>query len=213
MKNYLFIFVIILLCSFRRKDNTPILDPLKIDVELLKQSIVDVINEGRIRRRKKIISIDLALDSVVNYFASKYEKKPLYKRKRKLKRDFYKISRNYGFFNSWFKSGFSSARSLYSNGRSFFLIKKEGRYCYGTNKQIGDAAIIRKPMPLYTYKSFAKYLLRKMRPSRNMRWIGNTEVTKIGMKIKIDKENFPSTPPRVEVLFVISGNVLPQNLK
>jgi hypothetical protein len=213
LRNYLFIFIILLLCSFKRKDDTPILDPLNIDVDLIKQSIVDVINERRIKRKQNLISIDPALDSVVNYFSKKYEKKKLYKRKRKLKRNFYQISRNYGFFNSWFKVGYNSSKSLYNNGRAYTLIPEEGGYYYGTNKQREDTAIIRKALPRYTYKSFARNVLRKIHPSRNRRWIGNSEVIKIGMKIKIIKKNYPSTPPRIEVLFVLSGNVLPQHLE
>ncbi len=213
MKNCLFIFVLILVSSFKHADVTIELDPLNIDVELIKQNIVKVINEGRIRSNKNLIRLDPSLDSIVNYFSHRYENKKLHKRKKKLKRGFYEISRNYAFFNSWFKVGYTSLLSLYDNGRSYTLIEEEGRYCYGTKNQIKDTVIIRKPLPLYSYKLFAKNLLRKTRPSRNKWWISNPEVSKIGINIRVIKKDYPKIPPKIELLFVISGNVLPQNLK
>ena len=213
MKNSLFIFVVVVLCSFKRADDSAILDPLNIDVVLLKQTIIDVINENRIKRNRKLISSDDSLDSIVDYFAINYSKKSIYKRKRKLKKQFYQISRNYDFFNSWFKTGYASLSSLNSNGRLYVLIEEEDAYCFGTIKQIEDSVIVRKKVPPYTYKSFAKNLFYKMRPSRNRRWINNPDVSKIGIKIKVVKDNFPVKVPEIEVLFVISGNVLPSNLE
>ena len=213
MKNYLFIFFVVVLCSFKRSDNSTILDPLNIDVVLLKQTIIDVINESRIKRNRKLISSDDSLDSIVDYFAINYSKKSIYKRKRKLKKQFYQISRNYGFFNSWFKTGYASLSSLNSNGRAYTLIEGEDAYFFGTKKQIEDSAIVRKKVPPYTYKSYVKNFFYKMKPSKNKRWLNNSDVSKIGIKVKVVKNDFPVKVPEIEVLFVISGNVLPNNLK
>ena len=213
MKNYLCIFFVVVLCSFKRTDNSAILNPLNIDVVLLKQTIIDVINENRIKRNRKLISSDSSLDSVVDYFSRNYTNKSIYKRKQKLKRQFYQISRNYDFFNSWFKTGYALLPALNRNGRAYTLIEEEDAYFFGTKKQIEDSAIVRKKVPPYTYKSYVKNFFYKMRPSKNKRWINNSDVSKIGIKIKIVKDDFPIKVPEIEVLFVISGNVLPHNLK
>jgi hypothetical protein len=189
------------------------LNPLNIDVVLLKQTIIDVINENRIKRNRKLISSDSSLDSVVDYFSRNYTNKSIYKRKQKLKRQFYQISRNYDFFNSWFKTGYALLPALNRNGRAYTLIEEEDAYFFGTKKQIEDSAIVRKKVPPYTYKSYVKNFFYKMRPSKNKRWINNSDVSKIGIKIKIVKDDFPIKVPEIEVLFVISGNVLPHNLK
>lgn len=216
MKSLMFIILSIIVFSFTFAPSAPKrwelqgekLDPVNINVNLLETTIVDYINYKRKKTRRREINLNVKLDSVVGFFSKEYANKELFKRRRKLRQSFYSKSREIGHYNSWFKALAKSESAILIGGKTAYFDEGVQKYCWGSKGQKGDPV----PFKFYTYRQFAKLILSRSYPASHRRWLNNSEVDKIGINIKINRKNFPARLPRVEVLFAISGNVMPAKL-
>lgn len=183
-------------------------DPKNINTDLLEQSVIDFINFKRKKSRRNEIKLNTKLDAIVDYFDEKYAKKDVFKRRRKLRQNFRDKSKEVGYHFSWFKSLYKTELSLPVSGKTYYYDNEIQKFCWG-KKGVKGAPV---PFQLMTYRQLAKLLVYRSYPASNRRWIHNGDVNKIGIKITIDKNNFPSRIPRVEMLLVVSGNVMPTKL-
>ena len=208
-------FLIILVClSFLvKRDESSLINPYDFKRELLKDAIVNLINKKREKSNRPLIEVDVKLDSLLVYFHEKHKNKDFSKIRRKLRKGFYLKGIDIGFKNSWFKVAQSNYSTMPVFGRSYFFDTSCQVYKYGTEAALKDTLIKPRPSRLISYKELSKKLILGSYPGKVKRWITNSSVTKIGLYIKVNKRNYPSRVPTVEIMYLLSGNVMPKDLK
>ena len=189
------------------------LNPYEFDEKVLKKTIIDLINGKRLRYHRLEIESNPKLDSLLMYFHEKHKNKDFYKIRRILRKGFYEKGIELGFNNSWFKVAHGGYSTMPTFGRNYFFDSSEQIYKYGNESVLKDTVIIPKPTRLITYNELARRLIYSAYPSKIRRWVNNSSVTKIGLYLKVNKRNFPDRAPSVSVMYVLSGNVMPEALK
>jgi len=187
-------------------------DPLNINEELLKKSVIDFINYKRTKTRRKIIELNTQLDSIIQKINIEHKNKDLFKKKKKARSNFYLKAWEIGYTNSWFKVMYSESVSLMASGKAVYYNPELNGFCWGTKKALKDTSIKSILVPKMTYRQLAKRLIYRSLPGSNRRWINNSDVSKIGIHVKVNKKGNPDKIPSVELFFILSGNVMPLKL-
>jgi len=116
-------------------------NPLNIDKDLLKQTVIEFINYKRKKTRRSLIELNSSLDSVLIQMHSQYQSKDAYKKMKKVKQNFYVKAWELGYFNSWFKVMYSESPSLLVSGKAIHFNPETNGFCWGTKKSLKDTNI------------------------------------------------------------------------
>lgn len=190
-----------------------LLNPHEISTKRVEDSYVEVLNKYRAKRRRQKISRDTILDAVVKEAMMRKPKSNLQKKAKYLKRHFYELSRSKGYYNSWFEVCYAKYSAINTNGRAYYLAKDEEHYIYGKRKFELDTLIKNDTVKLWSYQDFSSKLKRRSRPGANRRWHNYGEVSKIGICSTVRYKAYPKSAPLIEVLYVLSGTILPEKLQ
>ena len=136
----------------------------------------------------------------------------LYKKRKKARQNFYSKAWDLGYINSWFKIMYSESSILLVGGKSIYFNSELNGFCWGTKKSLKDTNIKPILVPKLTYRQLAKRLVSRSLPGSNRRWINTSEVDKIGIQVNVNEKGFPDKLPSIELVFILSGNVMPKKL-
>ncbi|MBL55928.1 MAG: hypothetical protein CMP61_01950 [Flavobacteriales bacterium] len=220
MRKFQFLLPIILAFSFtsspskkmRWEFKSQLADPVNIDTKLLKEAVIEYVNFRRQKTRKNQIQSNLYLDSIIGQFNTKYKNKDLYKKRKKVRQNFYSKAWDLGYTNSWFKIMYSESSTLLVSGKSIYFNSELNGFCWGTKKSLRDTNIKPILVPKLTYRQLAKRLVSRSLPGSNRRWINTSGVDKIGIQVNVNEKGFPYKLPSIELIFIVSGNVMPTKL-
>ena len=107
---------------------------------------------------------------------------------------------------------YSESSILLVGGKSIYFNSELNGFCWGTKKSLKDTNIKPILVPKLTYRQLAKRLVSRSLPGSNRRWINTSEVDKIGIQVYVNEKGFPDKLPSIELVFILSGNVMPKKL-
>ena len=213
MKILCVIFAILITASSSAQD----FDPTKPDYDLLKQLVIEKLNQKRNRKQKSNLIVNQALQVTSDNYTRKLRASKLEKRTDNEIRISRKLKKNCklnGYKNAFVDYHITSIPCVNSKGFKFYYDREDtetNTHLYmgsrPSKKEKAEETYKATPMKLYNYQELADLIAKQFTKDDGTFKILNNGFDKFGFSIAVEQSTlYRNRLPKIKIIIILGGN-------